>query len=55
MFLDINECASVNCLNGGTCLDSINSYSCQCAPSFTGNLCQTGSSWTKQHRVKQVV
>ena len=26
---DIDECEGINCLNGGTCTDSINSYKVQ--------------------------
>lgn len=30
-----------SCLNGGTCVDGINAYTCQCPTSFTGAYCQT--------------
>lgn len=36
--VEINECDSNPCQNGGTCKDEINGYLCQCAPgmfSFT--------------------
>ena len=39
---DIDECASAPCQNGGTCVDKINSYLCQCAPGYTDLQCQTG-------------
>ena len=39
--LDINECTSQPCTNGGTCTDLINSYQCICAVGFSGLLCQT--------------
>ena len=29
---NINECAGSPCRNGGTCVDGINSYTCQCTP-----------------------
>ena len=29
---NIDECASQPCVNGGTCVDGINSYICQCRP-----------------------
>ena len=28
------------CLNGGTCVNGVGSYSCQCTPQFTGETCQ---------------
>jgi len=40
--LDINECASMPCLNGAPCSDRVNGYSCQCASGYTGTNCQTG-------------
>ena len=39
--LDINECHSNPCQNGGTCTDFINYYSCQCAAGFSGINCGT--------------
>ena len=27
---DIDECASSPCKNGGTCVDAVNSFTCQC-------------------------
>ena len=41
-FLDIDECASAPCQNGGTCVDQVNGYLCQCAPGYTDLQCQTG-------------
>ena len=41
-FSDINECSSSPCLNGGTCTDGINSFSCECYPGYTGKNCETG-------------
>lgn len=29
-----------SCLNNGTCVDGINSFSCRCRPGFTGPFCQ---------------
>jgi hypothetical protein len=28
---DVDECLSVPCLNGGTCVDGVDSYLCMCA------------------------
>ena len=39
-FLDIDECASKPCLNGGKCVDGINSFTCKCAPGFMGKNCE---------------
>ena len=40
--LDINECESAPCMNNGTCIDEVNSYSCECMPGYTGSTCETG-------------
>ena len=42
VYTDEDECASEPCFNGGTCIDSINSFTCDCADGFTGSLCKTG-------------
>ena len=42
---DIDECASAPCQNGGTCIDQINGYMCQCVPGYTDVLCQTGEDF----------
>ena len=39
---DINDCAGNPCLNGGSCNDGVNSYSCDCAYGYTGDNCETG-------------
>ena len=39
---DIDECASGPCQNGGTCIDQVNGYQCQCVPGYTDLQCQTG-------------
>ena len=41
-FLDINECLSDPCLHNGTCVDSINSYPCDCVPGYNGSNCVKG-------------
>ncbi len=41
MFSDIDECASNPCENGGTCVDDINQYTCNCDPGWTGVHCET--------------
>ena len=43
IFLDIDECASHPCQNGGTCVDVINAYTCNCAPGYEGDNCEIGN------------
>ena len=40
--VDINECVSEPCLNGGLCEDGINVYICHCQDGFLGSACETG-------------
>ena len=40
--VDVNECESKPCENGGTCTDAGNRYTCKCTPGFTGANCETG-------------
>uniref|UniRef100_G3SSY9 Sushi, nidogen and EGF-like domain-containing protein 1 n=1 Tax=Loxodonta africana TaxID=9785 RepID=G3SSY9_LOXAF len=42
--LDVDECASHPCQNGGTCTHGVNSFSCQCPASFGGPTCETAQS-----------
>lgn len=42
-FLDINECESNPCQNGGACEDGENSYTCTCLLGYTGHDCETGN------------
>lgn len=35
--IDVDECSSDPCRNGGICIDQQNSYYCQCLPGYTGN------------------
>ena len=41
-FSDIDDCADGPCNNGGTCIDGVNSYICDCIAGYTGANCQTG-------------
>ncbi|CAG2249826.1 unnamed protein product [Mytilus edulis] len=36
---DFDECGSNPCQNGGTCLDVINGYTCNCYPAYQGTDC----------------
>ena len=38
----VDECISLPCQNGGTCLDGITSYQCTCVDPFTGGDCESG-------------
>eukprot|EP00112_Aurelia_sp_Birch-Aquarium-sp1_P019496 Seg483.2 transcript_id=Seg483.2/GoldUCD/mRNA.D3Y31 product=Fibropellin-3 protein_id=Seg483.2/GoldUCD/D3Y31 len=39
--IDINECESEPCLNGGTCANGNNQYTCSCVPGYQGTNCET--------------
>ncbi|KAE8294410.1 Sushi, nidogen and EGF-like domain-containing protein 1 [Larimichthys crocea] len=39
--INVDECASYPCQNGGTCEDQINSFICHCPPGYTGIQCET--------------
>ena len=50
--IDIDECQSSPCQNDGTCLDNLNSYSCNCFPGWTGKNCSISKSeclWSFVH------
>ena len=42
LFAETNERDSNLCLNGGTCTDAVNKYSCSCASGYAGINCETG-------------
>ena len=39
---DINDCVNHTCQNGGSCVDGINNFTCNCLKGYTGSYCQTG-------------
>ena len=47
---DIDECVNHTCQNGGSCLDGVNNYSCNCLPGYTGNRCETGRYFAEPGR-----
>ena len=38
----INYCESEICLNGATCTNAVNRFSCSCVAGYTGYTCQSG-------------
>ena len=42
-FVDIDECASIPCQNGGSCTDQINNYNCHCDDGYDGPNCENGN------------
>ncbi|MBD5001523.1 hypothetical protein GUF49_08215, partial [Xanthomonas citri pv. citri] len=38
---NIDDCSHKPCLNGGACVDGIDSYKCQCPVGFAGHLCES--------------
>jgi len=48
--INIDDCASKPCLYGGTCVDDINSYSCQCPLNRAGGHCETEVTWRNDER-----
>ena len=42
LYSDINECSPNPCLNSGTCIDGVNSYTCKCLAGYVGKNCETG-------------
>ena len=43
-FIDVDECLSFPCKNGGSCYDNVGSYSCICAPGWEGPTCEIGKT-----------
>ena len=39
---DIDDCANMACMNGGTCQDLVDDYRCLCAAGYTGSNCSVG-------------
>ena len=39
---DVDECLSIPCSNGGTCLDFLNNYHCACVDGYNGTHCELG-------------
>ena len=41
-FSDVDECTNFPCSNGGTCTNTVGSYTCQCVTGYTGTNCEQG-------------
>lgn len=41
-FADIDECSGGPCEHGGTCIDLVGGFRCECPPEWTGDVCQVG-------------
>ena len=42
--IDIDDCRNSPCGVNGTCIDAVNSYSCNCTTGFTGNNCEISNN-----------
>ena len=54
--VEINECNSSPCGNGGNCGDDLNSYTCGCVTGYIGMNCESGTvawhKWVPQNDVR---
>ena len=41
---EIDECASNPCENGGSCVDDVGSFLCNCSAGYSDFVCSTGRS-----------
>ena len=42
IIVDKDDCGPNPCQNGGSCIDAVNGYKCDCKDGYTGDNCQTG-------------
>jgi len=42
LFSEIDNCENITCMNGGSCLDGIGSFTCVCADGWEGKFCEQG-------------
>ena len=43
IFVDIDECASRPCQNGGNCTDIVKGHICNCVAGYDGANCENGN------------
>ena len=48
IFVELNECASNPCMNGGVCIDQINAFVCICRQLWEGTRCEIRKYICKQ-------
>ena len=39
---DMDDCVDVTCYGHGTCVDGVDSHTCNCEAAYTGSNCETG-------------
>ena len=44
LYLDIDDCATSPCQNGGSCTDQVNGYTCNCVGGYDGTNCENGNN-----------
>ena len=44
-FIDIDDCVGHTCVNGATCVDGVNSFTCDCVLGYEGTNCETGNTF----------
>ena len=42
VFVDIDDCQWAVCLHGGTCVDGVDEYTCNCTIGWNGAHCEIG-------------
>ena len=40
---DYDNCANHPCMNGATCVDGVNLYTCTCPDGYVGHSCETST------------
>ena len=43
IFIELDECDSSPCENGGICADIVDGYNCTCDSGFIGEYCELGN------------